>query len=773
MREKELRLALICYGGVSLAVYMHGITKEIWRLARASRAFHDGEQAKGTSERVYCTLFDEIEQNCGVRLRAMVDIIAGASAGGLNAIFLADAIVGGRSLEPLTRMWLEKADVDELLSPDTRPVSRFTKFWATPIAWAVARRRGGTVDTTVSAEARDEVSAKLSRLVRARWFQPPFSGKTLIRLLLDAFGAIEQEPAGPPLLPAGQPLDLFVTVTDFHGYPQRLKLHSPPEITETEHRLTLSFSDQGTSPRNIGSIVDLSFAARATASFPGAFPPFNVAELDEVLAEREIAWPGRDRFLKRVLPRQWAATTIDRTLLIDGSVLANAPFAPAIAALRHRPARREIDRRFVYIDPKPGQRSIGLGRHPEERPGFFRTVYGALSDIPREQPINDNLEAIELRSRRIRRMARVMEAIRPEVESVIERVFGRTLFLNRPTAARLAGWRAKAQKAAAQEAGYAFASYNTIKLSGIVEEVITTMVALGAGTDVAGDQAVRGAIWDFVRELGLEDDDEPHATLREAAFTVFFRTHDLSFRVRRLRVLLRRLSALEETDGANLATLDAARDAIHAALSLYLERQRPEFFDEATRAAVMRCREDPGAALAALAEARDLRSADAQAETLLVDAFAAPARFARRSLILAYLGFPFFDIATLPFLQGEGLDEFDPVKVDRIAPEDARSIREGGAAATLKGIEFNSFGAFFSRAYRENDYLWGRLHGAERLIDIVVSAIPEPRRLPAGRVGEIKRDAFRAILVEERDRLTAIEPLFEDIEARLAEPNAK
>jgi hypothetical protein len=35
MRQKELRLALVCYGGVSLAVYMHGITKEVWHLARA------------------------------------------------------------------------------------------------------------------------------------------------------------------------------------------------------------------------------------------------------------------------------------------------------------------------------------------------------------------------------------------------------------------------------------------------------------------------------------------------------------------------------------------------------------------------------------------------------------------------------------------------------------------------------------------------------------------------------------------------------------------
>ncbi len=136
----------------------------------------------------------------------------------------------------------------------------------------------------------------------------------------------------------------------------------------------------------------------------------------------------------------------------------------------------------------------------------------------------------------------------------------------------------------------------------------------------------------------------------------------------------------------------------------------------------------------------------------------------RRSLILAYLGFPFYDIATLPLLQGEGLDEFDPVKVDRISPEDATAIREGGAEATLKGIQFNSFGAFFSRAYRENDYLWGRLHGADRLIDIIVSALPEGMHLPPGMVAGLKREIFRAILAEEKERLTTVPGLFEELE---------
>src|SRR5262249_36096281 len=40
---KELRLGLVCYGGVSLAIYMHGITKEIHRAVRASVLEERGE----------------------------------------------------------------------------------------------------------------------------------------------------------------------------------------------------------------------------------------------------------------------------------------------------------------------------------------------------------------------------------------------------------------------------------------------------------------------------------------------------------------------------------------------------------------------------------------------------------------------------------------------------------------------------------------------------------------------------------------------------------
>jgi patatin-related protein len=760
VREKELRLALICYGGISLAVYMHGITKEVWRLARASRAFHAGEPSAGGSESVYRRLLETIAAESGVELRVLVDILTGASAGGINAIFLAEAISTGRSLDPLTELWLETADVDRLLDPEVSGMSRMAKSAAVPFAWALSRRRGGTVEQTVEKGHRGEIRAKLANFVRARWFAPPFGGAGFTALLLEAFDAMAKGPAGPALLPTYQPLDLFVTVTDFHGYPERLRLNSPPEVTEREHRLTLSFHDGGGSERRLAEAPALAFAARATASFPGAFPPFRVGELDAVLAERGQAWPGRGAFLAAALPRQSATGEAESAVLIDGSVLANAPFRPAIQALRNRPARREVDRRFVYIDPKPGVRAVRLtGSGENAAPGFFATIFGALSDIPREQPIRDNLEAIDGRSSRIRRLRRIVDAMRPEVEAAIERAFGSTLLLLRPTPKRLAAWRARAQTLAARNAGYAFAAYGHLKVSTVTEEIAEALFGIeGRGGGKASHERIRQQVWAAVREQGLTEARAMTAAGASAEVILFLRNFDLSFRVRRLRFLARRVSEIAAGAEPPRAAVELAREAVYRLLGRYTAAA------ETSASRFPKVEDDAPGALAALAALLGLKQIDDEADRLLTEVLAAFPKAERRALILNYLGFPFYDIATLPLLQGEGLDEFDPVKVDRISPDDCASIRAGGAAATLKGIQFNSFGAFFSRAYRENDYLWGRLHGAERLIDITVSALPEGADLPPGAVASLKRDAFRAILAEERGRLGAIQALFDELE---------
>lgn len=789
MREKELRLALVCYGGISLAVYMHGITKEVWHLTRASRAWHDGTDIPTGSAAIYRELLALMEDVSDTRLRVFSDIIAGASAGGINGIFLAQAAVTGQSLDPLTDLWLECADVEHLMDPDARPLSRFTKFWAVPIAWMASKRRGSMIDETVEAGKRDEVRMKLSNFVRARWFEPPFGGATFTRLILDALDAMGRSTMGPALVPPGQPLDLMVTVTDYRGYPERLKLNSPEEVVETEHRLVFNFRSSGKPGATLDELPGLAFAARATASFPGAFPPFTVREIDGVLAKEGRIWPGRAAFLKRQLSHAEAFGAAEDLVLIDGSVLANAPFKPAISALKHRPARREVDRRFVYIDPKPGLRSIHFSRDQSDQsddapelPGFFATIFKALSDIPREQPIRDNVETIATLSQRIRRIQRIVDSLHVEVEERVEKLLGRTFFLDRPTPVRLAAWRAKAQAKAAETAGYAYTAYGHLKLANIVEDIANLAIGL-TGADNAHLRArLRSAIWKNVHDRGLgrisrakHDGPTPEAV-------AFFRAHDLRFRIRRLRSLARRLDERVEAPGeAPEAAVTAMYTAIYEGLAPYIERESVQFYtpDPASVATPEDAAtvdwpqgadalDHADAIIAGVGAMRDLAAVDAAVDERLAEALALLPKAERRDMLFAYVGYPFYDIATLPLLQGEGNDEFDPIKIDRIAPDDASAIRGGGAAESLKGIQFNSFGAFFSRAYRENDYLWGRLHGADRLIDIVASTLPAGAKLPPGALAELKRRCFHAILDEEEPRLTRVAELFAELRAEIA-----
>lgn len=781
MRQKELRLALVCYGGVSLAVYMHGVTKEVWHLARASMCYHsgNGDELTGVAA-VYRDLLAQIESDKQLRLRVLPDILTGASAGGINAVFLAQAIHSGQSLEPLTDMWLENADVSELTDPDAQPVWRYAKIWAQPIADWFLRRPGNAVSESVSPETRSEVRHKVSQLVRGRWFSPPFSGSRFSSMLFEALEIMEQAPCGPPLLPPLHPIDLFVTATDFRGHAEMLRLNSPPVIEETEHRMPIDFRaiTPEESGHSIADPLELVLAARSTASFPGAFPPMVLAEIDRLAAKQGHNWETRGSFLNRVMPVHLRDGTLDSVALIDGSVLVNAPFGAALEALQNRPSQREVDRRFVYIDPRPDRSNV-RNTDPESETaevGWFGAIFGSLSTIPREQPIRDDLERIEKQSRDAERLRRIVLGLRPEIDRAVEKLFGLTFFMDNPTPKRLASWRARAQQAAAERAGYTFGAYAQIKYSAIVDRLAHLTHAAAPDLALSDCRPIAAA---FRRELemqGLDTLTDEGGGANAEAIT-FFRAHDIGFRIRRLQLLARRLSRDWEVDpeipdGA----LDLAREKIYDILAIYRRTDDLGILgaksDTGTGAAfpelALKVLDQPGIVLEFLANKRLLPEIDLEAERMLAEALAEMPKNLKRRMLLTYVGFPFYDVATLPLTQSEGLGEYNPVKIDRISPDDALSIREGGTQATLKGIEFYNFGAFFSRAYRENDYLWGRLHGAERMVDLVASTVDGG--LDSDTIRTSKRAAFLAILDEERTvgrcKTALIDKLTREVEAR-------
>ncbi|WP_448578138.1 patatin-like protein [Thermaurantiacus sp.] len=785
MPEKELRLALVCYGGVSLVVYMHGVTKELWKLLRASEARQSrAPMPAGDTEGVWASFLDQLGGK--VDLRVVCDVVTGASAGGINGIILGAAIVEGLDLEPLTDMWLEEADVERLLDPDARPGSRLVQFYKEPVAW-YATRRSETLAGLGADPVGREVAAKLAGFIRSRWFKPPFSGPGFTAMLDSALATMRGRPTGPQLIPPALAFDLFVTVTDYYGRKSDIPIHSPPVVTETEHRRLLSFRSRATvgidaarapqgqrTRRLLGSRGSLVFAARATASFPGAFPAASVAEVDARLAEVGVVWEDRAQFLATQLASDRPP---EEVLLIDGSVLDNAPFGPAIEVIRTRPAYREVDRRIVYVDPKPGLQLLDGGAGRARPPGFLTAMLRALAQIPREQPIRDNLEEIGRLSARIARTRSVIEAMAPAVDAAIARAVGLRFLLLPLTAPRLARARARILSTAARESGFAFAAYAQLRIALVIESQARLLAEL-AGASAAEAPAIAEALRQAADARGARDfagaDLKAPEASRPARFLADF---DIGFRLRRLRFGLRRLNSEIQrmTDVPAREAAEQLKAALHAAADPYVALRQADRLREGMTRAAEGLRATPGdpaaasVALDALAGALALSAIDEAADATLIRALAAPAlpRWLARAFLRDWLGFPFYDIALLPLLGDTGFDSLEEIKVDRISPDDSSSLGEGGATGVLKGWQLNGFGAFFARGWRENDYLWGRLNAAERLVDILLSAMPGP--VPAGLdVRAWKARLFSAILEAERARLTTIAPLIDRIEGVLA-----
>jgi patatin-related protein len=820
VKEKELRLALVCFGGISLAVYIHGVTKEILHLARASRTYHADPDLKGReslrydaagdaayatpdTEPVYLDLLKAIGR--GLDLRVVVDVIAGASAGGINGIILARALGHDLPIDHLRDLWLKEADVTELMA-EKAEARIWSKWYMRPLIAAVLRLRFHEV-------ARDrELRRKLSAFLRSRWFKPPFDGEHLSELLLDGIGAMgAPREAGASLLPSNQRLDLFITVTDFFGYLRRIRLHDPPAVTEREHRHVLRFhylrqagGDEETD-FDLENLPGLAFAGRASASVPGAFPPVQIGEIDRLLTRRSQTWPARERFLQRNFARyRRAGLDPAASAFVDGSVTNNKPFAEAITAIQGRPAQRQVDRRLVYVEPHPAEfRALQTGRVP----GFLRTLRGVLSDIPRNEPVHDELAWINGFNQRVRRMKTIVEAARPQIGDLVGRIAKGRLG-RKPSGALVREWRDAANAMAARESGFAYEGYARLKVVNVIDNVANLLAtALGLDADDRRTVWIAEVLTAWGRERGMVPEEGPirkaKKRVRESkrprwislllSFDFEFRRRRLHFVIQRLNELYGRLGEPEFRD-LSAEQLDALKQRFYEALGLFRAPHLAQRLEEPVRAEAETLIagaapdvNDPDmladlagvhaahnldrldALIERLAGAIDLTEADRHVDDIFAtaEAWIAPAR---RELLISYIGFSFWDVLTFSVTQWRDLGEFEEIRVDRISPDDANALRPGGARATLKGVGFGHFGAFFSRAARENDYLWGRLHAADRLIDIVCdTARHGGGGIRPDDIAAFKRRAFAAILDAEAPHLPRCAALIAELRAELGQ----
>jgi hypothetical protein len=102
LKSREVRFGLVMYGGVSLAIYINGVSQEFCRIVRGN-GIYGFLKALSDSD-------------------VVVDIVSGSSAGGINGIFLSYALANGLDFSGMAQLWRDKGGIEELLrQPDADP----------------------------------------------------------------------------------------------------------------------------------------------------------------------------------------------------------------------------------------------------------------------------------------------------------------------------------------------------------------------------------------------------------------------------------------------------------------------------------------------------------------------------------------------------------------------------------------------------------------------------------------------------------------------------
>jgi len=328
--EQELRIALVMNGGVSLAIWIGGVTQEINRLVRG--------------ETVYGRLCEALS------LRPRVDIISGTSAGGINGALLALAMSQGKPLDPLRDIWLNEGDIRKLLREPTQS-------------------------------------------------DPPslLDGGYFYKAMVEGFQKIRDQQGKGLQSPASVPIELTLTTTVLRGDVRDFPDDVGTVIRDVTHRGRMTFNrgpdltDDPFAAQDI--VVKLGAAARATASFPTAFEPFYLPAADEKVSAGGEAVPCLEGHTNFKLG----------CFVVDGGVLDNNPLESAIDAVFRQRAEGEVRRVLAYVVPDPGHIPDPPSQDPDKIPTLVSTALASLVNIPRVESVSDQLRAIAQHNQEVSR----------------------------------------------------------------------------------------------------------------------------------------------------------------------------------------------------------------------------------------------------------------------------------------------------------------------------------------------------------------------------------
>ena len=321
----ELRLALAMRGGVSLAVWIGGACAEI---DKVRRAVPDEKSYRFWSRLLAYSGYD----------RVVVDVIAGASAGGLNGVLYATSQVYDFDYTRIRPIWLEVGGIEELV----RRHDEASTQQGENTAVQDGRGKGD----------RDRDWYFPSLLQGDEYFHAQVRSR--LRGLVDDAVRRTQQPGQPPAEPVVVDLRLSATSVE----PIERPVASPADEVLIERRFGSGFhfrhsslpwerSDFRLGPDatiDDGRLEQLALAARATSSFPGAF------EAAFVCAGRPLRFgqPAGSDLRNVFLDRRNDGSGF---YVSDGGVLDNIPLGRALDAIAAATAHSPTRRLLVYLQP--------------------------------------------------------------------------------------------------------------------------------------------------------------------------------------------------------------------------------------------------------------------------------------------------------------------------------------------------------------------------------------------------------------------------------------
>jgi predicted acylesterase/phospholipase RssA len=625
---REVRLALVLNGGVSLAVWIGGVTREV----DAARRLETDDPAD--TQPIYARILEALQT------RLVVDVISGASAGGINGVLLGAAIYNDVRLPDLRDMWLSVGDFRKLLrSPaESNPPSLL---------------RGDEV-----------VLATVDEVLRGIW-------------------RTDGEPT-----PAYAALYVYVTATDLFGFPADFSDSFGQAWRERDHRRVFAFQyESGARPtaeppppgetgkmRPVVWLWDgdartlMAEAARSSSSFPVAFEARQLGILDR---------DGR-------VHDHW---------LVDGGILDNQPFNPVLDRIGVLPplpsagggAGPAIDRVLMYVVPYATEPGDADDDAPKVATAY--DTYAAAGTLPRDLPKLEELE----------RVARDLGTRRAGAAE-------------RGRLRRLDG--AQLETAAIQ----LYDTYRATRYAasiGVFELWKRPDFPTGGGV-IAQNPAIDPRT--LLAQLTREEDRRPpqvgalwlpdgHARIWTPAAIPWQWGLSPAERIAAWALLF-----LKDVDGAGADREFASRLVAHVRLMKVRLRDcfrgHPGVFDP----------EIPPETLAELAYLR------IEPERLRIQE-----RFAELDLRLSRIGLSLQHLLNREVVRNAlQIDEVEaPVPFTfRFASPRVRNALGHTAARPeqkLAGLKLGHFAGFLKRSWRANDWLWGRLDGAEHLVRSIVT----------------------------------------------------